>query len=195
MSKNEVNSNIVSTTDSYRIYYLISHWWVKLNLHFVLKRPLYNSKKKIHKKLRFKPLRHSDEIHVFCKKKFLKPFGALVPRKKKLKNIDLSLWGILTKSMFFWKNFFEVLLWSCHSKKKIPKKCWFLPDHSANYTTSQTESEQAKKAIQLLICTTFQGKSLSSAHCSIKGHRKRVCLQISSLIYMFDFWPWRPTNK
>ena len=71
MSKNEVNSNIVSTTDSYRIYYLISHWWVKLNLHFVLKRPLYNSKKKIHKKLRFKPLRHSDEIHVFCKKKFL----------------------------------------------------------------------------------------------------------------------------
>ena len=43
------------------------------------------------------------------------------------------------------------------------EKMLILPDHSAKYTTSQTEKEQAKKAIQLLKCTTFQGKYLSSA--------------------------------
>ena len=39
----------------------------------------------------------------------------------------------------------------------------FYSDHGAKYTCSQTESEQAKKARQLLICTTSQVKSLYSA--------------------------------
>ena len=38
----------------------------------------------------------------------------------------------------------------------------FYSDHNANYTSSQTENDQAKKARQLLICTTFPAKALYS---------------------------------
>ena len=40
----------------------------------------------------------------------------------------------------------------------ISVKNLFYSDHNAKYTSSQTESEQAKKAIQLLICTRSPAK-------------------------------------